>query len=600
MTNRYALLIIAALIIFIGNTKADKYRVDKKGSSIVNPENVTFNVPSSFYTGPAMTYCTQTIYNNDNTIGPEIPVLSGYYDWQTNGDCKHYIFWSSNSLMHAVYMASTDSANLNSTRKSKYAISTNGGTNWTDLGEIPTLRSGYPVITIGTTGTSLGTAILANHYQPGSQLTTGVHVDLAPGIGSFSSFLWNFNVSNFIWPQVNTMTNGKVLLGAETYQGAAATDTGMTIIFDPNVTSNNWSNQKFIMSTATSQLNMRWATAAGPNGRCIYVLDAINDLGGSFGGNRIFYWTSNDNGVTWSNQNLLFDTYVDPAGDTVTCWLGVDAVYDNAGNFYIAFNAIGDSLQTARIMVSKNGAAAVTVAKNLDIPDAMHSWIGVTQGNAISMDWPSLSVSDDDNYVFCAFSVLKQNDTVNGFQSGDIYYSFSPASALNFSGNLVQVTSGKNDERFAMLHRKALTESGSTYVLHLGYQKDPQPGSAAFNDNAPISKATLIYRKITQAQIIGIQNIGNEIPGQYSLSQNYPNPFNPTTRISFSLPKNSYVTLKVFDLLGREVARILDNKYILAGNKEVDFNASSLSSGVYFYEINAGTFTNTKKMVLVK
>lgn len=98
-----------------------------------------------------------------------------------------------------------------------------------------------------------------------------------------------------------------------------------------------------------------------------------------------------------------------------------------------------------------------------------------------------------------------------------------------------------------------------------------------------------------------VTSVNNEtgIPSQYSLSQNYPNPFNPTTKIDFSIPKNSLVTLKVYDILGKQVG-VLVNKEFTAGSYTVDFNASSLAAGVYFYTINAGDFTETKKLVLVK
>ena len=85
----------------------------------------------------------------------------------------------------------------------------------------------------------------------------------------------------------------------------------------------------------------------------------------------------------------------------------------------------------------------------------------------------------------------------------------------------------------------------------------------------------------------------------FSLFQNYPNPFNPTTTISLSLMKNSYVTLKVFDMLGREVA-ILINETLSAGNHKIQFDGSNLESGVYFYEIKTDRFRKVKKLTLLK
>lgn len=103
----------------------------------------------------------------------------------------------------------------------------------------------------------------------------------------------------------------------------------------------------------------------------------------------------------------------------------------------------------------------------------------------------------------------------------------------------------------------------------------------------------------TVAYPSGIHPISGNTPSEYSLGQNYPNPFNPTTKIDFALPKSGIVTIKVYDILGHEVKTIL-NENKTAGAYSVDFDASSLSSGVYFYTIHAGDFTAAKKMTLVK
>ncbi|MBU0473344.1 MAG: T9SS type A sorting domain-containing protein [Bacteroidetes bacterium] len=90
-----------------------------------------------------------------------------------------------------------------------------------------------------------------------------------------------------------------------------------------------------------------------------------------------------------------------------------------------------------------------------------------------------------------------------------------------------------------------------------------------------------------------------EIPEIFSLSQNYPNPFNPTTVIKYSIPEVTNVKLKVFDMLGREIITLV-NKEQNAGVYNVQFNAANLSSGVYFYRFEAGSFTASKKLLLLK
>jgi Secretion system C-terminal sorting domain/Domain of unknown function (DUF5122) beta-propeller len=104
---------------------------------------------------------------------------------------------------------------------------------------------------------------------------------------------------------------------------------------------------------------------------------------------------------------------------------------------------------------------------------------------------------------------------------------------------------------------------------------------------------------------IGIQPISNEIPSSYELFQNYPNPFNPTTKIKFSVPLNKggnrglSVTLTIYDILGKEV-EVLVNQQLQPGTYEVEWNAANYPSGVYFYKLTAGDYSETKKMVLIK
>ena len=89
------------------------------------------------------------------------------------------------------------------------------------------------------------------------------------------------------------------------------------------------------------------------------------------------------------------------------------------------------------------------------------------------------------------------------------------------------------------------------------------------------------------------------MPGHFSLDQNYPNPFNPSTTISFSLPAKSFVSLKVFDIVGKEVATIVSEE-MPAGNYSRYWNAASVSSGVYFCRLQAISFIETRKLVLLR
>jgi hypothetical protein len=89
------------------------------------------------------------------------------------------------------------------------------------------------------------------------------------------------------------------------------------------------------------------------------------------------------------------------------------------------------------------------------------------------------------------------------------------------------------------------------------------------------------------------------VPADFVLQQNYPNPFNPSTNINFSLPKSAFVKLQVLDVLGNEVATLINGR-LEAGPHQVSFAPQKLSSGVYFYRLQAGDFSTMKKMVLMQ
>lgn len=99
--------------------------------------------------------------------------------------------------------------------------------------------------------------------------------------------------------------------------------------------------------------------------------------------------------------------------------------------------------------------------------------------------------------------------------------------------------------------------------------------------------------------VIGVEQISNLIPERFELYQNYPNPFNPSTKIKFALSKNDLVKLKIYDIMGREIKTLINQK-LEAGTYEVKFDGSELATGVYFYRIESNYFTDVKKMVLIK
>src|SRR4030095_9510106 len=104
--------------------------------------------------------------------------------------------------------------------------------------------------------------------------------------------------------------------------------------------------------------------------------------------------------------------------------------------------------------------------------------------------------------------------------------------------------------------------------------------------------------KTDRTGLIGIKPISNQIPIKYKLYQNFPNPFNPLTTIKFDIPKDGNVSIKIYDITGRELFGI--NEYKQAGSYSVVFDGKNYASGLYLYRIESGNYVETKKMVLIK
>jgi Secretion system C-terminal sorting domain len=176
---------------------------------------------------------------------------------------------------------------------------------------------------------------------------------------------------------------------------------------------------------------------------------------------------------------------------------------------------------------------------------------------------------------------------------GAIVLSWKTATEANNSGFEVQRSAdGKSFTKIGFVGGH-----GSTVEVHTYSFSDKSQNAAMYYRLKQIDySGTYKYSEVIQASSV--------VPKSYSLMQNYPNPFNPTTVISYDLPKASRVTLKVFDILGNEVTTLI-NQEEAAGSYKVTFSAitanhKQLSSGIYFYRLQAGDFTSIKKMMLIK
>ena len=154
------------------------------------------------------------------------------------------------------------------------------------------------------------------------------------------------------------------------------------------------------------------------------------------------------------------------------------------------------------------------------------------------------------------------------------------------------------------MSQKNITVDDSMCTVHMVVQADTIPGSTVNNTDPgyPVAvSAQLVHVSTTIAipqALVGIADDNHSVYS-FNLAQNYPNPFNPTTKITYSVAQRNHVSLKVYDMLGREVASLV-NTTKDAGTYEVNFNASSLASGLYIYKIQAGNFVQSKKMMLLK
>ncbi len=181
-----------------------------------------------------------------------------------------------------------------------------------------------------------------------------------------------------------------------------------------------------------------------------------------------------------------------------------------------------------------------------------------------------------------------------GRRNGNIhYFAFNTIAATDSTHYVSVTTAGSTNHIYKM-----------NYPSFLSGLQGPKPGIRFANNDS----CYVLYTESGPSNVWSaagcsgtITTVGNQnnTPYSYALNQNYPNPFNPTTTISYSIPKNGLVKLVVYDILGKEIATLV-NEVKNAGNYMVDFNASNLSSGIYFYKITSGEFSDIKKMTLIK
>lgn len=208
-------------------------------------------------------------------------------------------------------------------------------------------------------------------------------------------------------------------------------------------------------------------------------------------------------------------------------------------------------------------------------------------------------------YAFNEFGNSPYSDSVQSTTIIPVELTSFAASIVGYSVSLNWSTATElNNSGFEI--QKSIDKSNWNAVAFVsGNGTTTEVQNYSYTDNlTSVTNQTLYYR-LKQIDFDGTFTFSNEVevdlslPQTFSMEQNFPNPFNPSTTIKYSIPSSEFVSIKIYDVIGNEIAKLVDIKQD-AGKYEVSFNALSLSSGVYLYKIQAGTFVQTKKMILMK
>jgi len=181
--------------------------------------------------------------------------------------------------------------------------------------------------------------------------------------------------------------------------------------------------------------------------------------------------------------------------------------------------------------------------------------------------------------------------------------SFSASVRNNSEVVLTWRTATETNNKGFEIQRKENKGEWKSIGYTAGFGTTTEPKSYTFSDKG-VGAGRYSYR-LKQTDYNGgyeyseVIEVEVNAPAEYTLAQNYPNPFNPSTRISYSIPADAFVHLSVFNSIGQKIADLV-NQEVKAGNHDVIFNAASLSSGIYYYKIDADGFTSTKKMILLR
>ncbi len=528
-----------------------------------------------------------------------VPTLSNWYDYRTNGQNPHGLWVFGDTVIIACDMTDSASAQTSTARNSYYQVSYDGGATWLpDAIQASTNGNAYPDLDPLVISGQRDVAFSGREFIAGVR-TGYVAPDAQLGAGSTTSYLLN-GQENFTMPLSSTTIAG----GFE----SKTTDSLYFVKFD--AVSNTYSGKLLLASTSDGiNANSRSYTAASTSGKvAIAWWDAT--------AGDMWVRTSTDGGTTFGTKVDAISSTGSVNGDPVCAWLAADICISPSGNVCLVNSTLEQGFfGTARgskllfwspainsgnpvVIADYHNAPTNCMLSDTNYYDA-HYTSATDQVGMTALSHPSLAYSDDGSRLFCVYCVIQRDTASYGYFMNDIAESYSTDNGATWSSPVQLTNTASSDEIYPIISRNGNTASS----IHVTYQMSGCPGSASFTNTAtPVCRVFNVYNTFdpVSGNPIGITNISSQVPSKFTLSQNYPNPFNPTTKIRFALPNTENVTIKVYNIVGQVVSTLVNNTRVEAGTKEITFDASNYASGIYFYTIKAGDFTQTKKMVLIK
>jgi hypothetical protein len=333
------------------------------------------------------------------------------------------------------------------------------------------------------------------------------------------------------------------------------------------------------------------------------------------------FYANGDNSIFSSTNGLISFTGPTTGVSSVRGDATLDFVVDINDVVALVNHLYGITPLTGQALANAGAADGTTGVSLYDVIAIINYMVfgywGTTPPPTPALSEATLKISDinlDENDGLIKLPISMEN--AQNINSLEVKFKYDPEhinyqtfSAMlqddNKFTNAVELTPGTTQFTFASTEGMKGDFNPGKVTLHLKDGSMPVGSeiSTEYSVNSGEYKSGPIY-KIGTGFITGVNSSENKIPTEYRLEQNYPNPFNPSTTIYFSLPRNSVVSLKIYDMLGREVKTLL-NQQMNAGIHSINWNAENeidekVTSGIYIYRITAGDFISAKKMILIK